>query len=111
VDAGIQESAGGGAPDTWAGAVGIVRRRLKRKWALVARAEYYGDREQVIVPTGTPHGLTTVGYSIGLDKQVMDDAFVRLEGRTFHGVDAIYESVHGPVQDNTSITLSMGVRF
>ena len=111
LDAGIQEAVNGGAPDVWGGAVGIMRRKLKKRISLVLRTEYYTDRDQVIVPTGTPHGLTTMGYSLGLEKQVVDDAFVRLEGRTFHGVDAIYESVHGPVQDNTSITLNMGVRF
>jgi hypothetical protein len=111
LDAGMQEAVSGGDPDTWAGALVILRRNFKHGWRATARAEYYADPGQVIVPTGTPHGLTTVGYSIGLDKQVMEDMFIRFEGRTFHGVDAIYESIHGPVRDNTSFTVSMGVRF
>jgi Putative beta-barrel porin-2, OmpL-like. bbp2 len=110
-DAGLQESALRNAWDSWGGAAGIVRRKLNAKWTGVARAEYYTDPRQVIVPTGTPHGLTTVGYSLGLDLRVAEDAIVRIEGRTFHGVDAIYESMHGPVQDNTSITVSMAARF
>lgn len=110
-DAGWQEAREGAGWDSWAGAVGIVRRRLGPKFIGVIRAEYYTDPQQVIVPTGTPHGLTTVGYSLGLDLKVMDEAYVRLEGRTFHGVDAVFESVHGPVQDNTSITVSMAARF
>lgn len=111
MDAGVQESARDADPDTWVGLLGIVRRNFKHGWRATARAEYYADPGQVVVPTATPHGLTTVGYSIGLDKQVMEDAFIRFEGRTFHGADAVYESIHGPVRDNTSFTVSMGVRF
>lgn len=110
-DAGVQESALSDEWDSWAGALGIVRRRWNDRWATVFRAEYYTDPRQVIVPTGTPHGLTTIGYSLGFDLNVMEDAFIRFEGRTFHGVDDLYESVHGPVQDNTSITVSMAARF
>lgn len=110
-DAGVQESALSEAWDSWAGALGIVRRKWNDRWATVFRAEYYTDPRQVIVPTGTPHGLTTIGYSLGFDLNVMEDAFIRFEGRTFHGVDDLYESVHGPVQDNTSITVSMAARF
>ncbi|HRH70042.1 MAG TPA: porin [Flavobacteriales bacterium] len=96
---------------TWAGALMLVRRKLGERYFGVARAEYYTDPEQVIVPTATPHGLTTLGYSLGLDMQITPDAPLRVEGRTFHGVDAIFESVHGPAQDNTSITVSMAARF
>jgi len=110
-DAGWQQAREGIGWDSWAGVLGIVRRRLGCKFTGVFRAEYYTDPQQVIVPTGTPHGLTTVGYSLGADMKVMDDAYVRLEGRTFHGVDAVFESISGPVKDNTSITVSMGVRF
>jgi hypothetical protein len=109
-DAGVQENARGAWED-WFGAVGILRRKWTNGLAAVARAEYYSDDHQVILFTGTPHGLTTVGYSLGLDIQVMPDAFVRFEGRTFHGVDAIFESAHGPVRDNTSFTMSMAARF
>ena len=78
---------------------------------IVGRAEYYTDPGQVMVPTGTPHGLTTLGYSLGMDLMVMPDAFVRFEARTFHGVDATFESTHGSVRDNTCFTVSMAARF
>lgn len=110
VDAGMQED-GIGSWNSWAGAVGIVRRRLGERYRLVGRTEYYTDPEQVMVPTGTPHGLTLLGYSLGLDLKVADDAFVRLEGRTFHGVDEVFRDVHGSTRDNTAITVSTAVRF
>lgn len=109
-DMGLQEN-GRGSWDDWQGCVGVLRRKWKNGIATVVRAEYYNDDHQVILLTGTPHGLTTVGYSVGMDIEVMPDAIVRFEGRTFHGVDAVFESVHGPVRDNSSFTVSMAARF
>ncbi len=109
-DVGVQEDGIGGW-NSWAGAMGTVRRDLGKRFFGVARVEYYTDPDQVIVPTGTLHGLTTVGYSLGLDLKLTDNAFVRIEGRTFHGVDEIFEDVHGSTNDNTAITVSMAMRF
>lgn len=96
---------------TWGGVVGIVRRKLGDDLALVARAEHYNDPDQIMVPTGTPHGLTTMGYSLGLDIRIIEDGFIRVEGRTFHGTDAVFADVHGSTPDNTAITVSMAARF
>jgi Putative beta-barrel porin-2, OmpL-like. bbp2 len=109
-DAGVQEDGADGW-NSWAGAIGVVRRKLGERFFGVARAEYYTDPDQVMVRTGTPHGLTTLGYSLGFDLKVAEGAFVRLEGRTFHGVDAIFEDVHGSTHDNTAITVSVAARF
>ena len=109
-DVGRQQNATNGW-NTWGGAASIIRRKLSERYFAVARAEYYSDPDQVMVPTGTPHGLTTVGYSLGFDLKVMDDAFLRIEGRTFHGVDRIFHDVHGSTHDNTAITASMAARF
>lgn len=109
-DAGMQEDGAQGW-NSWAGAVCMVRRKLSERYRAVGRAEYYTDPDQVMVPTGTPHGLTLLGYSLGLDLKVAEDVFVRIEGRTFHGVDAVFSDVHGTTHDNTAITLSTAVRF
>lgn len=109
-DVGAQEAVTGGW-NTWAGGLCVLRRKLGERYFAVARAEYYADPEQVMVPTGTEHGLTTMGYSLEFDVQVTPDAMVRVEGRTFHGVDALFEDVHGSTRDNTAITTSIAVRF
>lgn len=109
-DAGLQQSVADSWQE-WAGAVCIVRRQVHERIRASGRIEYYSDPEQVIVPTGTPHGLTVFGYSLGFDLTVAHDAQVRLEGRTFHGIDPLFQSIRGTSQDNTAITASMAVRF
>ena len=110
VDAGIQQN-DGAQWEPWGGAIATVRRKLSDRWTGVVRAETYSDPEQVILYTGTPHGYSLVGYSIGCDLQVAPDSFLRFEARTFHGADAIFADVHGSTQDNTAITVSAAVRF
>lgn len=97
--------------DSWASGLIIVRRKLGERFFAVGRGEIYTDPEQVMITTHTPDGFTTVGYSLGLDMKVVPDAFIRIEGRTFHGTEKYFESTFGPLQDNTSITVSMAARF
>ena len=112
-DIGLQERSVsmGDAWSVWYTPMLILRRQLTPRLFGVARGEYYADPDQVILRTGTVHGFTTFGYSLGCDLNIIDEVWCRLEGRTFHGVDAIYESIHGPFQDNTSITVSLAARF
>ncbi len=110
-DVGLQEARSNGPEQVWWTPLLIVRRHVGDRVWLVARAEHYSDTDQVILSTGTVHGLTTMGYSLGCDVRVVDEFWLRSEVRTFHGVDAIYDSMHGPVQDNTSITISAAARF
>lgn len=112
-DIGLQERSASNteAWSVWYTPMLIVRRELTPRLFGVARGEYYADPDQVILRTGTVHGFTTFGYSLGCDLNLFDEVWCRLEGRTFHGVDAIYQSIHGPVQDNTSFTVSLAARF
>ncbi|MBL7952197.1 MAG: porin [Flavobacteriales bacterium] len=109
-DIGVQEDKGSGW-NSWVGALALVRRKLSAHHAVVARAEYYADPDQVVVATGTPHGLGALGYSLGAETEVRPGAVLRFEARTFHGVDPVFSSTHGPVRDNTSFTVSMAARF
>ena len=110
-DVGVQEAPVGDNWDTWSTAVAIIRRQLSTKFHGVARVEYYSDPEQVVVPTGFNYGLSTVGYSLGLDLEVMPEAFVRIEGRWFQSEDPVFVGDPGPVKDNAAVTVSMAARF
>jgi hypothetical protein len=110
MDAGVQQG-DGTEWELWGGAVADFRRKFGERWAAVVRAETYSDPDQVILYTGTPHGSSLVGYSLGCDLLVAPDSYLRFEARTLHGSDAIFEDVHGSTRDNTAITVSAAVRF
>ena len=68
----------------WYSPVLIVRFTPIEKIAVAARAEYYSDKGEVIISTGTPNGFQTFGYSLNIDVQVMENVIWRVEGRTFN---------------------------
>lgn len=110
-DIGFQEKYRSTGWNSWAGAVAMLRRAVGTRFHIVGRSEYYADPDQVMVATGKTFGLSTFGYSLGVDLLVATNAMVRLEGRTFHGTDRVFENIYGPTPDNTSITISMAAKF
>ncbi|MCB0769530.1 MAG: porin [Flavobacteriales bacterium] len=110
-DVGVQEAAIGNEWDQWSTGVAILRRRVTPKLYGVGRVEFFKDPEQVVVTTGYDQGLSTMGYSLGLDLEVMPEALVRIEGRWFQSEDPVFVGDPGPVKDNAAVTLSMAARF
>jgi hypothetical protein len=90
----------------------IARYTPNDQWALAARAEYYSDKNGVIIATNTPNGFQTVGYSVNMDVQIMDQALWRLEVRTFNSQSAIFLDRNQSATDNNYfIGTSLSIRF
>lgn len=79
-----QKSKGASSYSIWYSPVLILRYAPIDKLALSARVEYYSDRNQVIVTTGTTNGFQTMGYSLNLDVKIHENALWRIEGRSFN---------------------------
>lgn len=72
-----------GEGQTWYGASLIGRKALSPRVKVVARAERYADRHQVIVVTGGPDGFETWSGSLGVDVQVAPRVLWRTEARGY----------------------------
>lgn len=96
----------------WYSPVCIVRLATTSRSWLNGRVEYYDDRHGVIVgSTGTPNGFRTLGYSLGYDYAIMDNALFRLEGKLYQSRDAIFEASRGRSRINTALTTSLAISF
>ena len=51
------------------------------KTAITIRAEYYNDRHGVIIPSSTPNGFKTFGFSTNLDYKITNNLLWRVEAR------------------------------
>ncbi len=76
--------------NAWLTPVIIARYSATDKLRIAARAEYYQDKNGVIIATGTPNGFQTFGYSLNLDYAVLDNLVWRVEGRIFDSKDRIF---------------------
>lgn len=57
---------------------------------IAARAEYYSDKNEVIIATGTANGFQTFGYSVNLDYLIADLMLWRMEVRGLQSKDSIF---------------------
>jgi hypothetical protein len=99
--------------DVWYSPVMIARFTPADKLAFAARAEYYSDKGEVIISTGTPNGFETFGYSVNMDVQVSENVLWRVEGRSFASRnDFIFLNRDEiPSQNNFFLGTSLSIMF
>jgi hypothetical protein len=109
-DFGMQKKNDGGS-STWYGTALQARLQLGDITALVGRVEYYADKDQVIVVTGTPDGFRTFGASLGLDVSPFPNFLWRIEARGLSSVDPIYPFRDGVNGRDAFVVSSFGLTF
>ncbi len=106
-----QKSKGSDSYNVWYSPFLQVRYNVSPKLTLAGRVEYYKDRNQVIIQTGTAYGFQTIGYSINTDIPITKYALWRIEARTLSSKDQIFELNHKSSNHNYFITTSLEVAF
>lgn len=97
--------------NTWFTPVGILRYAPDTHWAIAARAEYYSDKNGVVIATGTPNGFGVLGLSLNVDYNVSSNAVLRLEGRFLNSQDDIFFDGTKAVNTNAFVTTALAVSF
>ena len=97
--------------NSWYSPVCILRYAVNEKMAIAGRYEYYQDKNQVIIATGTPYGFQTGGFSLNLDYAPLKNALVRLEARNFSSKNEIFVNDGKSVKGDFFITSSIAVSF
>jgi hypothetical protein len=95
--------------NVWYSPIAIARFSATNKVALSGRIEYYSDKNEVIVSTGTSNGFQTVGYSMNLDYKITDDVLWRLEGRRLNSKDSLFTYNDKPSKNNFILGTSLSI--
>ena len=113
LDAGMEQKVKGSSKmNTWYSPVVILKFNTSAKTALVARAEYYSDKNGVIISSGTPNGFRTWGFSANFDYNITPNAIWRIEARTFSSKDRIFVKDNAQVvAHNTFFSTALAVSF
>lgn len=111
-DIGVQQKAKGSSDyNVWYTPIVIARYTPTAKLAVAIRGEYYSDRNQVIIATGTPAGFQTFGYSVNLDYNITDNVMWRIEARGFSSKDKIFTRDQRFTAQNYMLTTSLAISF
>jgi len=97
--------------DTWFTPTLMAQYRPNTKTQLAARAEYYQDKNGVMISTGTPNGFKTVGFSANFDYYVADNVLFRIEARNLSSKDKIFLKNGNSTSSNTFLTTSLAISF
>lgn len=95
----------------WFTPIVIARYAYSDSLGFTARAEYYQDKDGVIVDTGTPSGFRTTSYSANADFKVLSNVTLRAELRKFHSKDKIFLNHGQPSQNNFIATTAIIFAF
>ncbi|WP_433863750.1 porin [Sphingobacterium thalpophilum] len=107
-----QKSKGGSEYNIWYSPVLIARYSPTHKLNVAARAEYYNDRNGVIIASGTTNGFQTFGASFNVDYQILPNVVWRTEIRELNSKDAIFLKRNGDLKKNNLMAVtSLAVRI
>ncbi|MFP9115718.1 porin [Flavobacterium sp. RHBU_3] len=106
-----QKAKGSDSYSCWYSPVLIARYSVNSKINLSARGEYYADKYGVMIPTGTPNGFKTTGYSVNFDYNVYSNVMWRLEARTLNSKDDIFVKNSSLTASNTFVTTALAISF
>lgn len=106
-----QKAKGSESYSCWYSPVLIARYSVNNKINLSARGEYYADKYGVIIPTGTPNGFKTMGYSVNFDYNMYSNVVWRVEARTLNSKDDIFVNNANLRATDTFVTTALAISF
>lgn len=106
-----QRTKGSSRYDFWLSPVFIGQLALTEKWTTAFRAEYYQDETGIIIPTNSPKGFQTTGFSLNLDYAPSQPVLCRIEGRLLNSEDRIFETANSTSHSNFIIAASVAIQF
>jgi len=106
-----QKSKGSESYNCWYSPVLVAKYKVTDKIDIAARGEYYSDKNQVIIATGTPNGFQTYGYSVNLDYNFYDNVVWRIEARNLSSKDEIFTDDNEPSRQNFAMVTALAISF
>lgn len=95
----------------WFTPIVIAKYSYSAKMSVSARAEYYQDKDEVIVTTATPNGFRTFSYSANIDYEISNNLALRAELRKFQSKDKIFSNNTSFSDESLAATTSIIMHF
>jgi hypothetical protein len=97
----------------WYSPVIISRFKTSDKTVIAARAEYYQDKNHVIIQPLSSNGFSVMGYSLNVDYLPVENIVLRVEGRWFNSENAIFNVAESNkrLNNNYFIVTSIAAKF
>lgn len=95
----------------WMGTALLLQYSFAKKFAAAGRAEFYRDKQGVIISSYLPGQFETTGLAFNLDFHPTKNFVIRIEMRSLHSKTNIFTRNNTPVQSNFSLLTSAAFYF
>lgn len=107
-----QKFKGSDSYNIWYTPVLITKYSPNEKITIAARGEYYHDKNEAKITTGTKNGFQMLGYSLNFDYQILPNLLWRTEIRNLNNKDAVFLNRNKNLEANSFTgTTSLSVSF
>jgi hypothetical protein len=107
-----QKMKGSDQYSVWYSPVIIAKYAITDKLSFAARGEYYNDKNDVIIATGTENGFKTFGYSVNADYWILPNLVWRTEMKNLSSKDDIFLNRDNHLNKNNFMAVtSLAVSF
>lgn len=112
-DIGAEQKAKGSSDfNTWYTSALILKYAATSKTSIGVRAEYYDDKNGVIIATNTPNGFKTWGFSANVDYSILSNLMWRMELRSLNSKDDIFiNNNNKAIGHDIALTTSLAFSF
>lgn len=111
-DIGFQQAKPGSSNmQIWYTPNAVIRYAINDHWAVAARAEYYSDKNSVIITSSTANGFQTFGASLNVDRKVGQYFWWRTEIRSLNARDALFLRKGAAVNNDWFLSTSFAIKF
>lgn len=112
LDYGMQDNLDGAAASTWMVPTLIGKYKMKEKWYVTGRVEYFDDPDEVIVTNEALGGFSVLGTSLGFDYVPQSNVRIGIEGRYMDGKpDYTFIARDGIRYTQSMVTAVMAIKF
>lgn len=93
---------------TWLTPVFVSKIMLNNKSNIALRAEYFLDKNQILISTNSSDSFKIFGLSANYDYKISEKLLLRFEGKNYNSLNAIFENQE---KNNWSATTSLSINL
>ena len=75
------------------------------------RFDYFGDKNGIVIPTGTPNNTEVSAISINIDYAILENMLFRIEAKEVVSKDKVFRNNVVFVNNSTTIVGSLAISF
>ena len=107
LDLGMEQNPDRSRYNKWMGTALLLQYSFAKKFNLAGRAEFYKDKNGVIISNYLPAKFETTGIALNLDHRPLKNLVIRGEIRYLHSTNNIFIRNNVPVQNSISFLTSI----